>query len=252
MFSAFLPAASADAVKSMGAVIRSWRLHLRTTTDLAELARWINPVVRGWMNYYGHFYRTEIYALLRRINTYLVRWARRRFKRLRSFKRAQRWWRRGKSGAERGKVNVKIEFENTKVNNLGIALPKGKVRVFKKDVADDSLEFVGEDLIGHTPKNEKLSLYIGDAFDIVAEHTLIESKESWNRMFQTHKIELRNRKDEAVAVFVDERLPHPRGWKIEKATHKYEKKDAYTARFEVKIEADSQQVIEYTVSWPVW
>lgn len=92
MFSAFLPAASADAVKSMGAVIRSWRLHLRTTTDLAELARWINPVVRGWMNYYGRFYRTEILPLLRRINTYLVRWARRRFKRLRSFKKAQRWW----------------------------------------------------------------------------------------------------------------------------------------------------------------
>nr|WP_312033981.1 MULTISPECIES: group II intron maturase-specific domain-containing protein [unclassified Rhodococcus (in: high G+C Gram-positive bacteria)] len=92
MFSAFLPAASIDARKNMGAVVRSWRLHLRTTTDLEELARWINPVVRGWMNYYGRFYRTEIHAILRRINTYLVRWARRRFKRLRSFKKAQRWW----------------------------------------------------------------------------------------------------------------------------------------------------------------
>ncbi|KZS64452.1 hypothetical protein A4G26_27935 [Mycobacterium kansasii] len=92
MFLAFLPAASADAVKRMGAVIRTWRLHLRTTTDLAELAWWINPVVRGWMNYYGYFYRTELFPLLRRINTYLVRWARRRFKRLRSFKRAHRWW----------------------------------------------------------------------------------------------------------------------------------------------------------------
>ena len=92
MFSAFLRAASAEALKSMGAMVRSWRLHLRTTTDLAELARWINPVVRGWMNYYGQFYRTELFALLRRINTYLVRWARRRFKRLRALKKAQRWW----------------------------------------------------------------------------------------------------------------------------------------------------------------
>ncbi|NMO05308.1 group II intron reverse transcriptase/maturase [Gordonia sp. TBRC 11910] len=92
MFSAFLPAVSDTACKQMSAVIRSWRLHLRTTTDLAELARWINPVIRGWMTYYGRFYRTELHALLRRINTYLVRWARRRFKRLRSFKKARRWW----------------------------------------------------------------------------------------------------------------------------------------------------------------
>jgi RNA-directed DNA polymerase len=91
-FSAFLPAVSAAALKSMGEVVRSWRLHLRTTTDVAELARWINPIVGGWMNYYGRFYRTKLLALLRRINTYLVRWARRKFKRLRSFKKAQRWW----------------------------------------------------------------------------------------------------------------------------------------------------------------
>jgi RNA-directed DNA polymerase len=92
VFTAFLPAVSRDALKSMGGVIRDWRLHLRNTTDLAELARWINPIVRGWMTYYGRFYRTALYPLLRRVNTYLVRWARRRFKRLRSFKRALRWW----------------------------------------------------------------------------------------------------------------------------------------------------------------
>jgi RNA-directed DNA polymerase len=92
MFSAFLPAVSKDALKKMSATIRAWRLHLRTTTDLAELAAWMNPVVRGWMAYYGKFYRTELDALLRRINTYLVRWARRKFKRLRSFKKAKRWW----------------------------------------------------------------------------------------------------------------------------------------------------------------
>lgn len=92
MFAAFLPAVSTDARKKMGGTIRAWRIHLRTTDDLAELAKRINPVVRGWMNYYGRFYRTELDALLRRINTYLVRWARRKFKRLRSFKKAKRWW----------------------------------------------------------------------------------------------------------------------------------------------------------------
>ena len=62
------------------------------TSNLAELAEWLNPVIRGWMNYYGKFYRTEMFALLRRINTYIMRWARRKFKRLRAFKRAKRWW----------------------------------------------------------------------------------------------------------------------------------------------------------------
>ena len=92
MFAAFLPAISGDALKDKGRIIRRWRINLRTTSDLAELAGWLNPVIRGWMNYYGKFYRTEMFALLRRINTYIVRWARRKFKRLRAFKRAKRWW----------------------------------------------------------------------------------------------------------------------------------------------------------------
>jgi RNA-directed DNA polymerase len=92
MFTAFLPAISREALKAKGEVLRRWRIHLRNTSDLADLAEWMNPVIRGWMNYYGRFYRTEMFALLRRINTYLVRWARRKFKRLRAFKRAKRWW----------------------------------------------------------------------------------------------------------------------------------------------------------------
>jgi len=91
-FASFLPAVSPDALKKMSREVRSWRIHLRTTTDLAELARFINPVVRGWMNYYGRFYRSALNGLLRRISTYLVRWARRKYKRLRAFKRARKWW----------------------------------------------------------------------------------------------------------------------------------------------------------------
>ncbi len=92
MFAAFLPAVSRDALKKMGGEVRHWRINLRTTSDIEELAEWMNPVIRGWMTYYGKFYRTELNGLLRRINTYLVRWARRKFRRLRSFKRARRWW----------------------------------------------------------------------------------------------------------------------------------------------------------------
>lgn len=149
------------------------------------------------------------------------------------------------------KVQIKLEFENTKQNNLGIALPKGKVRVFKKDPADDSLEFVGEDEIDHTAKKEKLSLYIGNAFDIVAEYTLLDSKRSRRKRQQTHKIELKNRKEEAVVVFVDEKFSPYVNWTIDKSTHKYDKRDARTARFAVKLEADSTATIEYTAtqSW---
>jgi RNA-directed DNA polymerase len=92
MFAAFLPAVSRAALTRMGHEVRHWRIHCRTTADIATLAEWMNPVVRGWMTYYGKFYRTELDGLLRRINTYLVRRARRKFKRLRSFKKAKRWW----------------------------------------------------------------------------------------------------------------------------------------------------------------
>jgi hypothetical protein len=146
------------------------------------------------------------------------------------------------------KVKIKLEFENKKEYGLGIALPKGKVRVFKKDPADQMLEFVGEDLIDHTPTKEKLSLYIGNAFDVVAEYTLLDSKHDRRKKVETHKIELRNRKDEPITVFVDEKFPAWVNWAIDKSTHKYAKRDARTARFEVKMDADSITVVQYTAT----
>jgi hypothetical protein len=151
-------------------------------------------------------------------------------------------------GQQPDKVQIKLEFENTSENKLGIALPKGKVRVFKKDPADESLEFVGEDTIDHTPRKEKLSLYIGNAFDVVAEYTLVDSQVGRRRRVETHKVELRNRKDETVTVFIDEKLPAYVNWKIDNSTHKYEKRDARTARFEVELAADSVVEVQYTVT----
>jgi RNA-directed DNA polymerase len=94
MFTGFLPAVSKDALKRMSEEVRSWRIHLRTATELQDLAAWINPIVRGWMTYYGRYYRTALDRLLKRINTYLVRWAQRKYKRLRPFRKALRWWAR--------------------------------------------------------------------------------------------------------------------------------------------------------------
>jgi hypothetical protein len=151
----------------------------------------------------------------------------------------------------RNKVQVKVEFENKKENQLGIALPRGRVRVFKKDPADTSLEFVGEDEIDHTPKDEKLSLYIGDAFDIVAEPTMTDTRNGDRWQTFTRKVELRNRKDQAVTVFVDEKIPQGRNWKIDKSSIKFEKKDAYTCRFAVDVAADETFALEYqmTQTW---
>src|ERR1017187_3900189 len=79
----FVPAISKDALNKISSVVRSWRLHIRTGLSEADLARRINPVVRGWMNYYGAFYPSALYPLLVRINAYLLRWLRKKHKRLR-------------------------------------------------------------------------------------------------------------------------------------------------------------------------
>jgi RNA-directed DNA polymerase len=91
-FTSFLPAVSPQALKAMGRRVRDWRIHRHTADSLDELADWINPVVAGWMTYYGRFYRSQLYPFLRRINTYLMRWARKKYKRLRSWKRFKPWW----------------------------------------------------------------------------------------------------------------------------------------------------------------
>jgi len=146
------------------------------------------------------------------------------------------------------KMQVKLEFENKEEYGLGIAMPKGKVRVFKKDPADDMLEFVGEDTIDHTPRKEKLSLYIGNAFDIVPEYKTTDAKYSEHQAIGSHEVQIRNRKDTAVTVFVDEKFSSGINWKISNNSLKFEKKDSATARFKVNIEADSTATVTYTTT----
>ena len=90
----FQPAISNDAQKKISEQIRRWRLHRRIGLTFAELARLINPVVRGWMHYDGAFYRSEMYPLLSRINAYLMRWIRTKYKRLRPMRKAAACWQR--------------------------------------------------------------------------------------------------------------------------------------------------------------
>ncbi len=90
----FLPAVSDDAKKAIGREIRSWRINRRSDLALKDLPRIINPIVHGWISYYGRFYKSMLYPLLRRLNAHLARWAARKYKRLHHhFARAVRWLR---------------------------------------------------------------------------------------------------------------------------------------------------------------
>jgi RNA-directed DNA polymerase len=90
-FTGFLPAISPEALKAKSVELRRMRIHRRTDLSLDDLARWLNPIVSGWINYYGRFYRTALDPLLKRVNAYLRRWAGRKFRRLRTNKRYSAW-----------------------------------------------------------------------------------------------------------------------------------------------------------------
>jgi RNA-directed DNA polymerase len=91
-FTGFSPAISPEALKAKGDRLRELRIHRQTTLSLDDLARWLNPIIAGWMNYYGRYYRSALYPLLRRVSLYLRRWAGKKYKRLQSYTRFKRWW----------------------------------------------------------------------------------------------------------------------------------------------------------------
>ena len=91
-FTGFLPAVSTEALKAKRTELRAMRIHRRTTLTLDDLARWLNPIVAGWMNYYGRFYRSEMIPLLQRVSSYLRRWAGKKYRRLRPYRNFLRWW----------------------------------------------------------------------------------------------------------------------------------------------------------------
>lgn len=147
------------------------------------------------------------------------------------------------------KVNVVMEVVNSKDNNLGMPLPKGKVRVYKQD-ADINQHFIGEDLIDHTPKDEKVRLYLGDAFDIVGERKQMTEKAVSDREREySYEINIRNHKDLPVTVVVAEHIYGD--WKITQASHKYNKKDAQTVEFPVEVPKNGEVKVTYTdrVKW---
>lgn len=154
--------------------------------------------------------------------------------------------------ASNPKVYVMEEFKNSEGNHLGIALPKGKLRFYRRDT-DGHLEFVGENSIDHTPKDETIRVYTGNAFDVVGERKRtnyhVDSTQHW--MDESFEIRIRNHKKDPVDVRAVEHLYRWTNWEITKQSADFKKKDAQTIEFPVTVAPNGEQVITYTVhySW---
>jgi hypothetical protein len=143
------------------------------------------------------------------------------------------------------KVGVFLDFENSDRNGLGMPLPKGVVRVYKRD-ADGAQQFIGEDLIDHTPRDETIRIKMGEAFDVVGDRIQMDydvisscvSESTW-------RIDLRNHKDEDVEVMLVE--PVGGDWQIISSTHPYTQTDAWTFTLTPEVEANDETRVQYRV-----
>jgi hypothetical protein len=140
---------------------------------------------------------------------------------------------------------VKIKFVNDDKSNLGKPMPAGKIRLYQRD-ASGSVQFLGEDMINHTPKEEKISLNVGRSFDIRADRKRTEFKRLGQQSFrESFEIELRNRKSVAETVYVYERKWGD--WKVTEKSDPFVKEDANTMVFEIKLKAGEVRKLTYTV-----
>jgi hypothetical protein len=150
------------------------------------------------------------------------------------------------------KVAIMREFKNSEANHLGMPLPKGRVRFYKQD-EDKQLEFTGENIIDHTPKDEMLRVYTGNAFDLVGERRRtnykIDTSKNW--LDESFEIKLRNHKKETVEIRVVEHLFRWFTWDITEKSDPFVKTNAQTAEFRVQLKPDEEKTLHYTVhySW---
>jgi hypothetical protein len=149
------------------------------------------------------------------------------------------------------KIDVYLEFKNDKQYGLGVPLPAGRIRVSKLDSADGSPEFIGEDRIDHTPKDETVRVKLGSAFDVVGERKqtdfTVDTKAKW--LEEAFEIRLRNHKDSAVKVVVKENLYRWSNWKILTKTHEFIKEDSRTITFPVEVPKDGETFVRYRVRY---
>jgi hypothetical protein len=154
---------------------------------------------------------------------------------------------RGQYGqvATNQKVGVFLDFENSESNGLGMPLPKGTVRVYKRDHSG-AQQFIGEDLIDHTPRDEELRIKMGEAFDVVGDRRQMDYTVISNCVSEsTWRVDLRNHKEEDVEVMLVE--PAGGDWEIISSTHPFEQTDAWTFTLRPDIESHGETRVEYRV-----
>jgi hypothetical protein len=148
------------------------------------------------------------------------------------------------------KVGVFVQFENREASRLGMPMPKGVVRVYKKDSAGNA-QFIGEDAIDHTPKNESVRLKLGEAFDVTADKKQTDFKRRdttspWSYVHESaYELILRNAKKEAVTVIVRE--PVPGDWSMLEQSHKHAKAASGTAEWKISVPAEGSTTLKYRV-----
>ncbi len=143
------------------------------------------------------------------------------------------------------KVSVYLKFKNETANQLGMPLPAGVIRLYKAD-SQGKLQLVGEDQIKHTPKNEEITLKIGDAFDVIAERKQMDFQNIGTRAMESEwEVTLRNHKDEDIIVTVIE--PVWGEWSVINSSHTYEKMDAQNIKFRVPVPKNGEAKLKYRV-----
>lgn len=147
-------------------------------------------------------------------------------------------------------VAIYREFKNSEANGLGVALPAGRTRFYRMDV-DGQLEFTGENTIDHTPRNETVRVYLGNAFDLVGERKQTEFYRHPSRdlIRESFEIELRNRSEESVTVQIVEPLYRGTNWSIRDASQEFVKTDAQTVEFPLTVGPDGTGTVRYTVEY---
>ena len=161
------------------------------------------------------------------------------------------YYRSGVGGiGQKMKVGVFVQFENREASHLGLPMPKGVVRVYKKDSSGNA-QFIGEDRIDHTPKNENVRLKLGDAFDVTADKKQTDFKRRdaphpWTYTYESaYEIVLKNAKKEAATVIVRE--PVPGDWTMLQESHRHTKVAAGTSEWRIPVPAEGRATLRYRV-----
>ena len=149
------------------------------------------------------------------------------------------------------RVDIHLRFENAESNRLGKPLPRGKLRLYQADADDGALEFIGEDVIDHTPAGRPVEVRVGAAFDVTGERKQVEFQLDSERQTLTERIAvtLRNAKPEPVAVTVRERFHRWSTWQVVQQSDPFEKQDARTGHFAVEVPANGEKQLEYEVRY---